>query len=156
MITFILTLIIIGQALLFIELAIIPGLGVAGVLGLGAIAGSCYLSFANISTTAGIMIILINIILATIVVMLTLRKKTWKRFSLDTNIDAKIDTPIKEKGVSVGAGIKRPCGMRKDRNAADGMDGIDDILRGVFSVCLFAVQLCRFAFSDGNDMEYSG
>ena len=102
MITFILTLIIIGQALLFIELAIIPGLGVAGVLGLGAIAGSCYLSFANISTTAGIMIILINIILATIVVMLTLRKKTWKRFSLDTNIDAKIDTPIKEKGVSVG------------------------------------------------------
>ena len=102
MITFILTLIIIGQALLFIELAIIPGLGVAGVLGLGAIAGSCYLSFANISTTAGIMIILINIILATIVVMLTLRKKTWKRFSLDTNIDAKIDTPIKEKGVRVG------------------------------------------------------
>jgi membrane-bound ClpP family serine protease len=102
MITFILTLIIIGQALLFIELAIIPGLGVAGVLGLGAIAGSCYLSFANISTTAGIMIILINIILATIVVMLTLRKKTWKRFRLDTNIDAKIDTPIKEKGVSVG------------------------------------------------------
>ena len=102
MITFILTLIIIGQALLFIELAIIPGLGVAGVLGLGAIAGSCHLSFANISTTAGIMIILINIILATIVVMLTLRKKTWKRFSLDTNIDAKIDTPIKEKGVSVG------------------------------------------------------
>ena len=102
MITFILTLIIIGQALLFIELAIIPGLGVAGVLGLGAIAGSCYLSFANISTTAGIMIILINIILATIVVMLTLRKKTWKRFSLDTNIDAKIDTPIKDKGVSVG------------------------------------------------------
>lgn len=102
MITFILTLIIIGQALLFIELAIIPGLGVAGVLGLGAIAGSCYLSFANISTTAGIMIILINIILATIVVMLTLRKKTWKRFSLDTNIDAKIDTPIKEKGVNVG------------------------------------------------------
>lgn len=102
MISFILTLIIIGQALLFIELAIIPGLGVAGVLGLGAIAGSCYLSFANISTTAGIMIILINIILATIVVMLTLRKKTWKRFSLDTNIDAKIDTPIKEKGVSVG------------------------------------------------------
>lgn len=102
MISFIITLIIIGQALLFIELAIIPGLGIAGVLGLGAIAGSCYLSFANISTTAGIMIILINIILATIVVMLTLRKKTWKRFSLDTNIDAKIDTPIKEKGVSVG------------------------------------------------------
>lgn len=102
MISFIITLIIIGQALLFMELAIIPGLGVAGVLGLGAIAGSCYLSFANISTTAGIMIILINIILATIVVMLTLRKKTWKRFSLDTNIDAKIDTPIKEKGVSVG------------------------------------------------------
>lgn len=102
MISFIITLIIIGQALLFIELAIIPGLGIAGVLGLGAIAGSCYLSFANISTTAGIMIILINIILATIVVMLTLRKKTWKRFSLDTNIDAKIDTPIKEKGVNIG------------------------------------------------------
>ena len=102
MISFIITLIIIGQVLLFIELAIIPGLGIAGVLGLGAIAGSCYLSFANISTTAGIMIILINIILATIVVMLTLRKKTWKRFSLDTNIDAKIDTPIKEKGVNIG------------------------------------------------------
>ena len=102
MISFIITLIIIGQALLFIEWAIIPGLGIAGVLGLGAIAGSCYLSFANISTTAGIMIILINIILATIVVMLTLRKKTWKRFSLDTNIDAKIDTTIKEKGVNIG------------------------------------------------------
>ena len=103
MIAFILTLIIIGQILLFIELAIIPGLGLAGIFGLGTIITSCYLSFSKISTTAGIAVIIVNIILAIIITALTLRNNTWKRFSLKTNINAKTDTAAKDKGIEIGA-----------------------------------------------------
>lgn len=103
MIAFIITLIIIGQILLFIELAVIPGLGIAGILGLGTIIGSCYMSFTQISTSAGIAAIILNIILAVIITYLTLRGKTWKKYSLKTNIESKVDSSAKDKGIEVGS-----------------------------------------------------
>lgn len=122
MIAFIITLIIIGQVLLFIELAVIPGLGIAGILGLGTIVGSCYLSFTQISSSAGIASIIVNIILAIIITTLTLRGKTWKKYSLKTNIESKVDSSAKDKGVAIGS-----IGTTVTRLAPSGTATIDGI-----------------------------
>ncbi len=98
----IITLIIAGLLLLAAELIIIPGFGVAGILGIASLVGSCWVAFAYVSTTAGIITLLANIVLATISTVVLLRSKTWKKLSLNTNIESKIDTTPREKGIAEG------------------------------------------------------
>ena len=98
----IITLIIAGLLLLAAELVLIPGFGVAGILGVTSLVGSCWVAFTQVGTTAGIITLIANILLAIISTVLVLRSKTWKKLSLGTNIEAKVDTTPVEKGISVG------------------------------------------------------
>lgn len=98
----VITLMIVGLLLLGAELIIIPGFGIAGILGIAALVTSCWVSFAYINTTAGIIVILVNIILVVATTILMLRSKTWKKLSLKTNIDSKVDVAPEEKGIAVG------------------------------------------------------
>ena len=98
----IITLIIVGIILMVAEFLIIPGFGIAGILGFAAIVSSCVLGFVYFSTSVGILIIAINLGLLTIVTIFVLRSKTWKKLSLKTNIDSKVDTEPHNKGIIVG------------------------------------------------------
>ncbi len=96
------TLIIAGLLLLGAELIIIPGFGIAGILGIASIVASCWIAFAQIGPTAGIIVILVNMVLVVATTILMLRSKTWKKLSLKTNIDSKVDSAPQEKGIDVG------------------------------------------------------
>lgn len=98
----VITLIIAGLLLLGAELIIIPGFGIAGILGVASIVASCWIAFTSISTTAGVVVILVNIALVIATTILMLRSKTWKKLSLNTNIDAKVDSAPVQKGISIG------------------------------------------------------
>ncbi len=98
----VITLIIAGMLLLGAELIIIPGFGIAGILGIASIVASCWVAFTHLGTTAGVIVILVNIILTIVSTVLMLRSKTWKKMSLKTNIDAKVDTAPAQKGIAVG------------------------------------------------------
>ena len=99
---FIITLILVGLVLIFAEILLIPGVGVAGILGLLAMAGSCFYAFAQIGTTAGIIVTVVNAVLIVALTVWVLRAKTWKRFTLNTNIDSKVDELPQNKGIEVG------------------------------------------------------
>lgn len=95
-----------GLLLLFAEILIIPGVGVAGILGLLSMAGSCVYAFMEMGQTAGIIVTAVNVVLIVLLTIWVLRAKTWKRLALETNIDAKAVVPEVnvvpgEKGVSV-------------------------------------------------------
>lgn len=98
----VITLIIAGLLLLGAELIIIPGFGIAGILGIASIVASCWVAFSSIGTTAGIIVIAVNIILTVISTILMLRSKTWKKLSLNTNIESKVDLAPGQKGVTTG------------------------------------------------------
>jgi membrane-bound ClpP family serine protease len=98
----IITLIIAGLLLLAAELVLIPGFGVAGILGIASLVGSCWVAFTQVSTAAGIITLVANIVLAIISTIVVLRSKTWKKLSLNTNIDAKVDSDPHKKGILVG------------------------------------------------------
>ena len=95
----IISLIIVGLLLLLAEILIIPGVGVAGILGLLSLAGSCVYAFLEISNTAGIIVTLSIAALLVLTVIYVLRAKTWKKMSLETNIDAKATADV---SVAVG------------------------------------------------------
>ena len=85
----VITLIIVGLVLILAEILLIPGIGVAGVLGLLAMGGSCYYSFYEFGNTVGAIVTAANSVLLIVTLVYVLRAKTWKRMSLETNIDSK-------------------------------------------------------------------
>lgn len=86
---FIITLILVGLILVLAEILIIPGVGVAGILGLLSMGGSCFYAFHEIGNTAGAIVTAVNAVLLIGLIVFVLRAKTWKRMALDTNIDSK-------------------------------------------------------------------
>ena len=96
----IITLILLGLLLVLAEILIIPGVGIAGVLGLLARGGSCAYAFMEMSNVIGIIVTSVNAVLLVALTIWVLRAQTWKRLSLETNIDSKAVVP--EVEVSVG------------------------------------------------------
>lgn len=86
---FIIVLILVGLVLIFAEILLIPGIGIAGILGLLSMGGSCFYAFNQIGTTAGAIVTVINAVLIVALSVWVLRAKTWKKFTLNTNIDSK-------------------------------------------------------------------
>jgi membrane-bound ClpP family serine protease len=85
----IITLILVGLILVFAEILLIPGVGVAGILGLLSLGGSCFYAFHEFGNLTGGIVSGINALLIVLLTIYVLRAKTWKRMSLETNIDAK-------------------------------------------------------------------
>lgn len=96
----IISLILIGLVLIFAEVLLIPGVGIAGILGLLSMGGSCYYAFVEFGTTTGVIVIAVNVFLIVAFTIWMLRAKTWKKLTLNTNIDSKAVVP--EVAVEVG------------------------------------------------------
>lgn len=96
---FIITLILVGLILIFVEILLVPGVGVAGILGLLCLVGSSVYSFYDMGTTAGLIVTVVNSLLLIGLTIYVLRAKTWKRMSLETNIDSKA---VEDAVLSVG------------------------------------------------------
>lgn len=89
----IITLILVGLVLMFAEILLIPGVGVAGVLGLLSMGGSCFYAFSEFGNFTGGVVTAVNTVLLVGLTIWVLRAKTWKRITLNTNIDAKAVIP---------------------------------------------------------------
>ena len=85
----IISLIIVGIVLILAEILLIPGVGVAGILGVLSLGGSCYYAFYEFGNMTGGIVTGVNALLLVVTLVYVLRAKTWKRMSLDTNIDSK-------------------------------------------------------------------
>lgn len=102
----VITLILLGLILLFAEILLIPGIGVAGILGVLSMGGSCYYAFYEYGTTAGLITTAVVLTVLALLLFWVLRAGTWKKMTLDTNITAKavvpeIDVAAGDRGVSV-------------------------------------------------------
>jgi membrane-bound ClpP family serine protease len=86
---FIITLILVGLVLILAEILLIPGVGVAGVLGILSIGGSCFCAFHQYGNMTGAIVTAVNALLLLALIIWVLRAKTWKRMTLETSIDSK-------------------------------------------------------------------
>ena len=98
----IIILIAVGLLLLLVETLLIPGFAVTGILGIASLGAACWLAFTRLGTTAGIIVTVICILLAAALLIWVLRSSTWKKATLNTNIDAKVDVNADQKTVAVG------------------------------------------------------
>lgn len=90
---FVIMLILIGLVLIFTEILLIPGVGVAGILGILSLGGSCYYAFYELEPIVGYIVTSVNLALLIGLTVFALRSKTWKKLALETKIDSKaVDT----------------------------------------------------------------
>ena len=97
---FILLIMIGGIGLLILELLAIPGTTIAGLCGVGLLVYGIYEVFMGYGMLWGVVAILIALVISIALLAYSLRTKTWKRFSLNKEIDSKVN--VIENDIHVG------------------------------------------------------
>lgn len=96
----IITLILVGIVLMIAEILLIPGVGVAGILGLLSMGGSCWYAFYEYGNLTGGIVAGVTAVVLVVFAVVVLRAKTWKRMTLNTTIESKVNQLTVELRVS--------------------------------------------------------
>lgn len=94
---FILILIIVGLLFLVLEVLVIPGTSVAGVIGFFGIGVGVWQAFANYGSTAGYITLVTTAIVTAITMYFALKSNTWKRFMLKDKNTSKVNVIEEDK-----------------------------------------------------------
>ena len=86
----IISLIIFGILALLAEFLLIPGIGICGILGLGSIIYSAVYAFQFLGSTAGTIVVAIDVVIVVVTLVVMLKEKTWKRLELHEEIDSAV------------------------------------------------------------------
>lgn len=96
----IIVLILLGLVLLILEVLVIPG-GIVGIIGCLMIIGGIVGSYVEYGIMIGNITLVATIVVCIVVIVLTLRTKTWRKLMLKTNIDSKVNE-IDESKIQIG------------------------------------------------------
>lgn len=97
--TILILLLIIAIGLVLIEIFIIPGVGIAGIIGALLMVVALFLAY-EIGTSFGHYTLASTILVSIGLLALTFRANTWERISLKSNINAHVESNA--EGLSVG------------------------------------------------------
>lgn len=85
-------LILVGLVLLVLEILVIPGAGIAGVIGFLLMVSGVWLAYVKEGSAGGNITLLATILLNVVSIILLLRSKTWKKTQLRTFVSGKVRT----------------------------------------------------------------
>lgn len=100
----IIILIIIGLVAILLEFIAIPG-GIVGVLGGLCVIGSIIIAYSEYGMTVGHITLVSTFVALILISIFFLRSKSWKRMTLNTTIDSKVN----EDANSVFVGMEGTC-----------------------------------------------
>ena len=103
----IIILILVGLLMLILEVLVIPGSGIAGIVGFILMAAGIWLAYTRISVEAGHITLAVTLGINLVGLVLALRTKTRKKAMLETKIDGRArdlklpDLKVGDKGKTV-------------------------------------------------------
>jgi len=89
--TGIVILLLIALLLIFLEVFVLPGINVAGISGLILLVAGIYLSYKNIGTPTAHYILAATLLFSILILIFGLRANTWRKLSLNTAVDGKVE-----------------------------------------------------------------
>ena len=108
----IITLILVGIVLIIAEILLVPGIGVAGVLGLLSMGGSCWYAFYEFGNITGAIVTAVTTLVLVAFAVIVLRAQTWKKMTLNTKIESKVNNmPIELRVADRGRTVTRLAPM---------------------------------------------
>jgi membrane-bound serine protease (ClpP class) len=81
----IIVLLIVGLVLMTLEVVVIPGFGVAGILGLICLGAGAVLSFMEFGSFAGTMVVIGTLVLGTVMIIFLARSRYARNMELDSS-----------------------------------------------------------------------
>ena len=99
--TGIIIILLIALLLIFLEIFVLPGINVAGILGLLLMIAGIYLGYRQIGVPTAHYILATTLVLGTLIMFFGLRSSTWRKVALDTAIESKVADDVSEN-VKVG------------------------------------------------------
>lgn len=84
-------LVIVGVGLLVAEMFLLPGFGIAGISGFGALVGAVAVAYLKISHMAGHIVLAASLLLSAIAIYWFFRSHAIEKMGLDSQIDSKVD-----------------------------------------------------------------
>lgn len=91
-----------GVLFLFAEIVLLPGISIGGILALVCYGSSIYMAFRDYGPLTGILVTLTILVLSVVATIISLRAKTWQRFSLKQRIESSSMRTPEEDHVRVG------------------------------------------------------
>ncbi len=88
----IIILILVGLILLALEIMVIPGVGITGILGFLFMTEGVWLAYSREGSTAGNITLIITVLVSASSMVVMLRSKTWKNAQLKTSVSGKVRT----------------------------------------------------------------
>ena len=84
-------LVLAGVALLLAEMFLLPGFGIAGISGFGALAGAVVVAWLKIGAVAGYITLAASVVLSVLAIWWFIRSKTLDKMALDTKIEGHVE-----------------------------------------------------------------
>ena len=85
---YIVLLIVLGVLFLVLELVLLPGMSFGAVLSLVCYGSAIYMAFADYGANVGVVVLSVIFAISVLTTILSLRAKTWRRLSLNQEIDS--------------------------------------------------------------------
>jgi membrane-bound ClpP family serine protease len=107
MLWLVITLIIVGILLLLLEVLVIPGTGITGIIGFATLIAGIWIAYKDLGVYEGNIVLGITVIVNILAVWLAIRSKTWQKAALHAKIDGKInqienvDLKVGDRGVTI-------------------------------------------------------
>ena len=98
---FIVLLVFFGLLFLVAELVLLPGVSIGAILALVSYGGAIYIAFRDYGPLAGIVVAVV-LVLSFVATVVSLRSKTWRRFSLKQKVDSSVMPEPVQQSVRVG------------------------------------------------------
>lgn len=98
-VTLIILLVFAGLILVLLEILVVPGIGVVGILG-GAMIIVAIIGAYNMSPSYGHITLASSIVLSIILIYASIKTKTWKKMSLNEEISGRVN--VRESSVKEG------------------------------------------------------
>ena len=80
-----------GILFMLVELLLVPGVGIGGLLSLASLGAACWYTFVYLGQGAGWAVLVTVLILVVAATCLALRAKTWRKFELTTEVTSKVN-----------------------------------------------------------------
>lgn len=109
----VLMLILIGAILVVLEILVLPGINVAGILGFISIIAGVYFGYAYYGGVTGHLILAGTVVFGFGMTWYVLRTKTWKRLSLDTRLEGTVEGIGDSASTTISPNFTFPIGAKR-------------------------------------------
>ena len=131
---FVIILIFVGFVLLLVEIFLIPGINVVGIVGFGSVVWGIYYAYVKLGTWPALSALIVSLIFGGVLIAIIARTRSWSRLILEAreDVDEGFRSSSDELEELVGKEGRALTPLRPAGTAEIGDEKVDVVTEGAF------------------------